>query len=238
MTIWGGDGRRIKETNPKGIYTTYIYDGFGRLISKTEDPCNIDRTTGYVYDRLGRLVCQIGNDGTNAQSTDYDYNKLGQAILVTYPDNGTVSYTYGDPNSNGKPTQRIDQRGITTVYSYDRLGHLLSKQNDYNNPTIILESYQYDVRGLMVKAEKGTAADPDAISANEFIYNYLGYLTQAKQTIGSDSTFITDYQRDQLGQAVQISYPDPSSGGETYDFTYTSLGKVDTVSRNGDTLVN
>jgi YD repeat-containing protein len=48
--------------------------------------------------------------------------------------------------SGGRPSKRIDQRNITTVYTYDNLGNLLQKQNAQTNPTIV-EKYTYDPLG-------------------------------------------------------------------------------------------
>ena len=239
-TVLAYEGRhKISKTDPKGYVTTYEYDPFGQMITKTEDAGGLARVTQYEYDRVGNLKKIIADDDNNptngVQETLYTYDKAGRVIQITYPDSKTIAYEYEDPAAAGRPTKRTDQRGTVTVYEYDKQGNLLKKQNHPTNPTLV-ETYTYDARGLMLTANKGTLADEDAISAIEFTYNDLGYLDYTTQQIKGNTAKIVAYERNQVGRPTKISYPDVSS--TQYVYSYTSLGQVDMIQRSGTVLVN
>ncbi len=231
---YDGDGGVIKETAPEGNYDTYTYNPLGNLTEKVEDAGGLARTTEYIYDRLGRQINIIANDGSD-QTTSYDYDLASRVTKVTYPDSGAIEYAY---SPSGMVTQRIDQRNITTRYTYDKAGKLLTKQNDPTSPTIV-ESFAYNKRGLMRLAQKGSNANHDLYSKQEMSYNDLGYLTQSLQQItDSGSVFTTEYTRDQLGRATEVEYPDTSGSGiATIAYSYTSLGQIDEIDKDASTLV-
>lgn len=227
--------RKIAQIDPKQLRTTLAYDALGRMVLKTEDADGLARPTTYQYNRLGNLTALIAGDGTNNQTTAYLYDKQGKVTQITYPDNGSIVYQYTDPASGGRPTHRTDQRNITTVYQYDKLGNLLQKQDAPSNPTTV-ETFTYDARGLMLTALKGTTADPDATSAVTFTYNGLGYITQSTQSIKGGTARTISYARNQAGQPTQIGYPTLTP--VTMNYTYTSLGQVDTITRGTQTLAD
>jgi len=109
------------------------------------------------------------------------------------------------------------------------------KKDDPTNPTVV-ETYTYDARGLMLTALKGTTADPDATSAVTFTYDGLGHITQSTQSIKGGTTRTISYTRNQIGKSTQISYPTLTS--VDLDYTYTSLGQVDTIVRGTQTLAD
>ena len=233
---YDGMGRKIQEINPLGIQTLYTYDGMGRMIAQIEDPCTIDRVTSYVYDRNGRLLHLIGNDGTADQTTSYSYDALGRATSITYPDSGVVAYTYGP---QGKVTQRIDQRDITTLYSYDDAGNLVSKYNAGLTDPCMIEVYAYDARNLMTAASRGESPSTDNVAASAFTYNGLGYLTAATSRIGSSGAVMTvSYGRDPAGRVTSLEYPDPCDNGTTLTYSYTSLDRINTITRDATGLVS
>ncbi|MCK5171966.1 MAG: hypothetical protein KAR47_01155, partial [Planctomycetes bacterium] len=232
---YDGADRQSEITSPKGNKTTFAYDAMGRMTLKTEDDSGIDRETEYVYDRLGRLVTLIANDGTSDQTTSYDYDEVGRVLEITYPDTGEIKYAYSDA---GQVTRRIDQRGISTAYKYDVLGRLTAKHNAVSSPSIV-EAYSYDDRGLMVSAVKGNSiTTANTYSSSLMDYDGLGRITRVRQVVlDSGNVYTTNYERDQLGRATQIEYPDRSgSGVATIDYSYTSLGSIDEIDRGATTL--
>jgi len=88
----------------------------------------------------------------------------------------------------------------------------------------------------MLTALKGTTADPDATSAVTFTYNGLGYITQSTQSIKGGTARTISYARNQAGQSTQIGYPTLTP--VTMNYTYTSLGQVDTITRGTQTLAD
>ena len=238
---YDGAGRKVSEVSPGGQETQYAYDGQGRMTAKIEDVSGIARTTGYEYNRLGQLVHLIAYNDTNTQTTTYAYDAQGKETSVTYPDSGAVEYAY---NLQGKVVQRIDQRNITTAYEYDDLARLTKKyavvedSGDPNNPTPVpAELYYYDTRGLMIAADKTDGNN--VIVADDFYYDGLGYLTKSEQTIGyGGTTYTVEYGRNQVGQATSVVYPYSSTPNRTLAYTYTSLGKINTISDDPNTLID
>jgi YD repeat-containing protein len=77
-------------------------------------------------------------------------------------------------DSVGDVTQRIDQRGITTLYMYDSLHRLTKKQDNPTSPTIV-ESYAYD--GLSRLTQAQLARSGTAQSAVSYYYDPLSRAT-------------------------------------------------------------
>lgn len=224
---------RIAEIDPKQLRTAFDYDALGRMTLKTEDADGLARETVYQYNRLGNLTTLEAFDGVNTQTTSYTYDKGGNVTQITYPDSGTIAYQYSDPAAGGRPTQRTDQRSITTVYTYDKLGNLLQKQNAPSSPTVV-ETYTYDPRGLMKTAVKVVSSV--TVSSIAMDYNGLGYMTESSQTIRGGTPRTVSYERNPLGQPVEIGYPTDTP--MTLDYTYTSLGQVETIARGATQLVD
>lgn len=230
---YDGMGRKVIETNPNDIDTIYSYDGMGRMTRMTEDPTGLNRITDYVYNRLGQLEQLLAYDGQGqTQTTSYAYDLMGRQTWVEYPDEGTVAYQY---DVTGQVTQRLDQRSIITAYSYDLAGQLTKKQNDPTNPTLV-EKYAYDARGLMLTAKKGTSdVNDDTIAVSAYSYDDLGSLILAEQKIGaSTKVFTTEYDYNQLGQVTRLEYPVYGGVNQTLAYTYTGLGKINTIHRDPD----
>jgi YD repeat-containing protein len=120
------------------------------------------------------------------------------------------------------------------INNYDGWRVLTETDVDDDSDPNIVETYDYDARGLMVRAYKGTAGDPDATSISEFSYNDLGYLTGTEQGIkaGVEDVYLTGYERDQLGQAIELTYPYNSTPDTVLAMSYTSLGKIDKIYRD------
>jgi RHS repeat-associated protein len=225
--------QKVAQIDPKEFRTTFAYDAFGRMETKTEDAEGLARVTEYEYDRLGNLTTLVANDGTTDQTTAYLYDKGGKVTQITYPDNGTIVYQYTNPAAGGRPTHRTDQRSITTVYTYDKLGNLLQKQNAPSNPTVV-ETYTYDPRGLMKTAVK--VKNDQTVSSVQMGYNGLGYMTASAQSIRGGTARTISYTRNQLGQATEIGYPTATQ--VTLAYSYTSLGQIDTITRDAIQLVD
>jgi YD repeat-containing protein len=75
-------GRLIKQISFEGVITTYNYDEFERVESKTFFANGISETWVYTYDSLGR-VSEINQNGRIVKTT-YDYDENGIRISVLH----------------------------------------------------------------------------------------------------------------------------------------------------------
>jgi len=226
--VYDARGNILKMTKPNGIYTSYKYNNFGQRIEMTADPCNIAQKTEWAYDRLGRQTSITGYAvSQTAQATGYEYNKLGLITKITYPDDETIEYSY-DPN--GHVLDRTDQRGWVTEYEYDKLGHMLEKYCTVDNITTEC-SFTYDGLGRMLTAEK--EIDSNAVSSSEFTYSDFGKTVMSSESLFGGTAKEISYQHDQMGNLVELTYPDDDS----ISITRNPLGRIAAIANPNETTV-
>ncbi|MDR2438848.1 MAG: hypothetical protein LBE12_05705, partial [Planctomycetaceae bacterium] len=131
-------GRIIKQTSFEGVVTTYKYDYYDRLESKTFTQNEVTETWIYTYDSFGR-VSEIDQNGRVTKTT---YDTQGRTILIEMPE-GTIAYTY-DKYGNQATVQTDNDP--PTYYTYDRYGRLATVSHD-NKTTY----YEYDIGGNLAK---------------------------------------------------------------------------------------
>jgi RHS repeat-associated protein len=173
-------------TNGQTRTSTYTYDSLGHRLTAT-DPLN--HTTTYTYDSLDNL------------STVKD--PLGHVTTFT-------SYT-----GRGLPQAVIDPNGVTTSFSYDIRGRLLT-----SNVAGAITSFTYDAAGEMTQI---TLPDNSSL--------YYGYDTAHRLTSVRDSANdrIT-YTLDTLGDIVLTQISNPSGTlTKTQSRIYDTLGRLQAV---------
>ncbi len=238
-----GLGRQTRVTDAKGITTRTDFSLVGRRVRLVEDDGGaLQRQTAFAYNRLSQLITQTAQNKTSSgvtladQVTTYRYDSPGRRTRIVYPD----SADHADPASctdcvrsvfdlAGRMTQRSDQRGLTTAFAYDDRGLLLARTTGTDRDT-----FDYDGVGRMTLAERGTVADPDAVSGDVMAYTDLGDLDFETQTIVGGTARTVDYHHDQAGNRIQLTYP----GGDVLAYTPTALNQVDTVNLNAAPLVD
>ncbi len=248
VTTFELDGldRQTRSTDPKGITTKTDFDLVGRRVALIEDegiaPEALNRQTDFAYNLLSQLVTQTAknkaSDGTPLadQVTTYRYDSLGRQTRIVYPDSGHHADPAGCTDCvrsvfdlAGRMTQRTDQRGLTTALACDDRGLLLTRTTDTDRDT-----FDYDSVGRMTLAQRGTTDDPvdpddpDAVSGAVIVYTDLGDLDFETQSIAGGTVRTVDYNHDQAGNRIQLTYP----GGEVLAYTPTRLNQVDTVNLN------
>ena len=112
---YDADGNLIQITDAQGIKTQMRYDALNRLTSISQDSEGIKATTQFDYDVLDQLIKVTDPRGL---STSYNINALGDLQSVSSPDSGTTTYSYLRAVVLGK---RVDARGVTTTWDYDKL---------------------------------------------------------------------------------------------------------------------
>lgn len=210
---YDANSNRVFVRDREGIYTKYVYDELNRLIKKvanfsgtgtelTNDGGNdatADTETEYLYNSL-RQIAILDNE---ANQTDYEYDAALRLIEVTYPSGGSdyVTYTYHD---DGLLNTRVDQRNITTTYTYDDLGYLSARSFNDTSPATPDDTFDFDKSGRLIAAD-------NSVATLDFSYDLLGRLTSTTQSyVGeTDATYVTDITHSVTADDVlrQIQYP-------------------------------
>jgi|GEM_PF-2155711 len=238
---WDGLDRRVRTIDPRTITTRTDYDLVGRQTRLVEDESGaLERLTDFAYNSLSQLSTQTTkntkDDGTplSDQVTTYRYDSLGRRIRTVYPDADLSQHgsplTCTDCVQNefdfaGRMTQRTDQRGIPTAFTYEDRGGLLTRTTGSD-----VDTFDYDSAGRLTLAERGTTVgpDPDAVSKTTREYTDMGDLDFEMQTIAGGTVRTIDYSHDQAGNRMQLTYP----GTEVLTYTPTVLDQVDSVTLN------
>ncbi|HYK04235.1 MAG TPA: hypothetical protein VE974_20960 [Thermoanaerobaculia bacterium] len=176
--------------------TSYRYDLFARLDQVT----NADNSTvGYAYDSAGRIV-SVRDENHPAPNTFYEYDTGGRLAEVRQ---ALASAAGGF---------------VTTLYSYDRDGNLVSVTDPNGNVT----TYVYDDFGQLLRQ------DSPVSGATVYTYNAAGDLTSSIDANGAASTRTYDV----LGR-VLTNVATRGSESETIAWTYDAgtfgIGRISSV---------
>ncbi len=196
---YDNQGRAIKAISFEGIVTTYSYDDYGRLLSKSffknQADFNANSTTevwSYSYDAYGRTI-QVNQNG---RLTDTTFTSEGYIASITTPE-GTVSYTYDD---FGRQTSVSDGEN-NTAYSYDTIGRLSTVTSEAGTTT-----YSYDVYGNLAKVVTATGS---GIITTTYEYDIMNRLTRLTNFSDSNNNGVMD----------------EGEGVSQFDYTLDALGK-------------
>ena len=163
-----------KVTDPKGLDTTYTYNGFGDLVQLSSPGTGV---TTYTYDSAGNRASQTDARGI---TTTYQYDALNRLTHVGYPTTSlNVSYTYdvtqpvcqaGETFSVGRLTLMVDGSG-STQYCHDRFGQVVRKVQTTNGVALTLQ-YAYTKGGQLqaMTYPDGTVVD--------YVRNAQGQITE------------------------------------------------------------
>ena len=99
-------------TDPRGIETLYVHDGFGNRIQADSPDAGV---TEFEYDLAGNLVKRI--DPRRNVTTEYAYDAQGRLVSITDPVGLVTRFTH-----NSHLTSITDPGGGVTALEYDNLG--------------------------------------------------------------------------------------------------------------------
>lgn len=211
------------------------YDSEGRVVDSW---INGQHVTGMAYDALGRKVEFTDYQGSpTGRTTHYAYDLVGRLTTITDPSGETSTNTAWD--EEGRVLQSTNRRGMTTSYTYNGPGGLLSTTDydttpaltpdisyDYNGDGRVASvtdssgarSFMYDVTGLMTKVSTSYAASggPSVLDIS-YTYNPDGSLRQMNTPAGA---YCYHYNAD--GQLISLTNP----AGKTARWTYRSDGLI------------
>lgn len=223
-TIWSydeGSGLMMAKTYADGHGETYSYDGWNRLVAKSQartvDEQGTHLMTIYGYDELtGNLLSVTHNDATPA--IGYTYNHLNLLTQVT-DDSGTRTISYNQyneavqENTAGLVASRLD-------YQIDSLGRLSGYGLQYKDDVVFQTIWNYDMYKRLGTVSLRYAGD-------RFTYGYHavhGLLETLTYPNALKRWYTREEKRDLL---TKIAYQRPGSSDYVakVDYTYDALGR-------------
>lgn len=228
VSTYRPDGRKLTETDPRGVLTTYGYDAGGRLTSVIQS--GLPATTTYSYDETGARTAL--RDAAGRQVT-WRHDGAGRPVSRTLPDGAVETFVY---DSEGQVTSYTTFGGQTITRVYDNEGREISRSvpATANAPARSLSwtynadgqratqtesgvssaqgttTFTYDSRGRMLQM-----AGPQGTLG--WTYDAAGRITQRTTPEGS-----TAYQYDGDGRMTRVTAPD----GKVVTYAYDAAGRM------------
>lgn len=243
--------RRIRETDANGDYTQFEYDKVGNL-TKLTDPLSND--TIWTYDNLDRRITET-NELSEIRSFEYDL--VGNLTKKTDRRGWTTEYAYDDLY---RPTTETWKQGTTVVnsietaydtggqltsiaddfgayaFTYDNLGRLTTEDNNGSPGPRVVLAHTYDANSnrtkLEVDAQGGAAGD----FTNDYVYDHLSRLTQAKQSGSGVAEKRVDIAYNAAGQETTLQRYANAAGTQTSS-AYDNAGRLTALTHSkGSTI--
>jgi RHS repeat-associated protein len=211
LIAYDGRGNVLKRSDPEGAVTVYTYTKRNSPETKTLD----GYVTSYTYDAAGREIQVTGPDGSIRLTT---YDDVGRVLKVRSGENDPgVRYTYND---NGTVTQKVDQNGKATAYTYNTM-NLETSEKVKDNGTVLKDLEKaYDALGRLVQQTDGTGNE------RTYTYDTLNRVTAETTPTGSKLTYVYDA----WGNVVNYTDAD----GTVFTRAYTKTNKLkDETAQNG-----
>lgn len=238
--------RLIKVTDPRGLATTYKYDGFGQLWRQESPDTGVttfDYNTsgqqtlltradgtqlGYSYDALGRVI-SVGNV---AESRVYSYDscQYGKGQLCSISTNNTLAVTSSTNfsyTSQGQLQARLD--GVSgsddwTSYVYDNMGHAIG----ISYPSGVAVGYGY-ANGKLTTVTT-TAGGTTRIVAGYVNYQPFGGISS--WTYGSGLNRAYNYDMD--GRVTSIGASDASTVRQSLTYQFNVNNEITGITNGTD----
>lgn len=247
-------GRKLSETNAKGVITLYTLDKNGNITKvslKKNQNSSAQILKTATYDLMDRLKTQT--DGIGATTT-YGYNAFDKVRKAIYPgdatiDTNTVIYQY-DENSNLK--KQSDSTSKISTIAYDNQGRVISKtQNSITTSTAydkngnkrfetnangVVKTSTYDQLNRMITASVTVQGSPQTTT---YGYDANSNQTSVTNWRGNTSTNIYDplnrliEKRDPYTIIQKLEYTKNSLQSKSFDalnnpttFSYDINGRL------------
>ncbi|WP_108246747.1 RHS repeat-associated core domain-containing protein [Muricauda brasiliensis] len=229
-------GELLTETGPKGV-TTYIYDNYGKIVSKTVEGDLTDLSLSYIYDPVTKLLTDIdGTDNTNsgrAYSYDYEYDiyerpdkiieNTGLASFeyeMVYDTYGRVEKEFQTSTLGG--TSKI----VKTKNVYDTTSGLLKEiWSDSSTPEKLWELNSINARGQALTVTLGNGMVKNST------YDAYGYVTKIEdKESGTNPTVALHTEYDFNAQEGTLNNRENFGFGWEETFGYDNLDRLTTIS--------
>ncbi len=161
-TCSGGVNKLTALTDANGHATTFDYDSLGRLVKEVDPLGNV---TAYLYDAKGNLTAKTDANGATIR---YSYDTLGRLLKRLYPDNSEEIFSYDARgniltaantaesylyayDTNGRLASVTNRLGRKIAYAYDTAGRKVKM----TGPDGKVIGYEYDPAGRLGKIRSG-----------------------------------------------------------------------------------
>ncbi|WP_408951389.1 RHS repeat-associated core domain-containing protein [Lysobacter sp. Hz 25] len=211
--------RITQVVDPKGLSTTYGYNGLGDQIQLSSPDTGV---TAYGYNSAGQVTTK--QDANDAAPHAYAYDALGRPKTISYGSGGNdVEYDYDTVNSVctagetfaiGRVTA-MRSEGTELKYCYDRFGRTVRKVQTVDGSSFTLR-YAYDKVGRLQ-----ALTYPDGAVA-DYTRDAGGRIVQVHVTPagGTRTELLTGVTYQPFGPATGWTYGNGRSLARTYDQDY------------------
>lgn len=187
----------------QGNTSTYSYNETGQRVSTADFS---SATASVEYNADGTVDTSTSPSGA---VTDYSYNYQGQITGITPPAGSSLAARGYSWDGYGRLATRTSGRGITEIYSYDKLDRVLEVDYSDSTPTVV---YTYDSAGR-------TDTRTDTSGLTSFDYDPLGRLTSRSYGVGGINGSVS-YSYDKVGNlATAVN----AAGTTTYSYDVRNL---------------
>ncbi|WP_329841938.1 RHS repeat-associated core domain-containing protein [Stenotrophomonas sepilia] len=236
-------------TDPKGLHTTYAYNGFGELTGQVSPDSG---ASSFTVDAAGNRKTATDARGVTAT---YHYDALNRLIGIAYPDpNLDVGYSYDvapaacaadERFAKGRLGQVLHANG-STQYCHDRFGQVTRKVQTVNGVASTLR-YAYSKSGRLTALTYPDGSVADYVRDTQGRISQIGLTRpgQARQIVVNNVTYAafgpatgwTYGNGRQLQRPLDLDYRpqavhDPAAGGLSLGYGYDPVGSI-TELKNG-----
>ncbi len=179
-------GNRLTKADSTGI-TNYAYDNANQLLEVRGQSSDV---SNYTYDANGNTVGRTVSAASGTETTNYTYDNKNQLVKVTKPNGDIVEYVYdGNGNRFKKIVTASTSAAVSTYYSYDTSGNIVSEYKLVNGQPVTDVRYVRDNTGKAISMIQG---------ANTYYFVYNGHGDVAALT-NSTGTVVASYSYDEFG---------------------------------------
>lgn len=217
--------RVTQVVDPKGLATTYSYNGFGDLEAQVSPDTG---TTQMTYDAAGNVATRTDARGITAR---YSYDALNRVTAIQYPTStNDIGYVYdtiapvcpvGETFSVGRLSYMTDASGRTD-YCYNRFGEVVRKVQQTNGVSLSIR-YSYTPGGRLASLTypDGTVAD--------YVRDTLGRISEIGVTpaSGGREVLLTDVGYLPFGPSTGWRYGNGRTMVRNFDQDYRPIGIAD-----------
>ncbi|WP_016761880.1 SpvB/TcaC N-terminal domain-containing protein, partial [Leptospira kirschneri] len=209
----------------------FCYDVAGNRIKKSD----LNDGTPLSCPQSSVLSPLNTKDVSGRNQAYWSYDAFGKLRAESDPDLGVSSYNY---NNFGDLTSQTNAKGVTTTFTYDGVGRILTKNIPEGNIQYTYDSFSgsENALGKLVRIE-------DSNQNKTFSYDKLGRVKKETRVILATSSgnplpsetagpYITETRYDLLGRVTRIDYPEhPISHGRMRAcYNYGTAGYISGIS--------
>ncbi|ALN79702.1 RHS repeat-associated core domain protein [Lysobacter antibioticus] len=221
--------RLTQVTDPKGLNTTYGYNGLGDQIQLSSPDTGV---TNFSYNAAGQVATK--QDANDANPHTYTYDALGRTKTVSYGSGSAdVEYDYDTVNSActvgetfavGRVTA-MRTEGTELKYCYDRFGRIVRKVQSIDSQSLTVR-YAYTMAGQLQ-----AMTYPDGAAA-DYVRDNQGRITEVGVTPagGVRSVLLNNASYKPFGPVAGWTYGNGRSLARTYDQDYRPKSIFDAAS--------